>query len=273
MHILAIDAGNTRVKGRYFAGPRESGFEWAFDRTELAEAVSEAFSGGSTPERPVDAVAWCAGRREDRGALEKLAMVLGGSAAPRFLLAPEEPLPFAVRYTSGKPGGDRLANAMALREHFPGRGAMAVDVGTAANIVLVGPEGDFRGGVILPGATLGAAALHEATHGRLPEVDVYTHEHLPTGLPASTEDALRVGLLQGLAGGLDRLMELLADRAGFAVEEFVLTGGGAHAVRPLLRQEVTHVPGLTLLGLCAYAKWRLANQPAGGSLHRQDAEM
>ncbi len=257
MNILAIDAGNSRVKGRYFAGPREPGFEFAFPRHQLTEAVAEEPGGLSGAVRAVDAVAVCAGRDEDRPLMVRLAEILGGSGAPVFLLSAEEPLPFPLRYEPGRPGGDRLANAIALREHFPGRAAMAVDIGTAASISVTGAGGDFLGGAILPGAEVGAWALHEATAGRLPRVDVSDAAGLPEGIPNGTDDALRFGLLHGLAGALDRVMEELAARTPSPLEERILTGGGAPAIRPLLRTQVIHVEGLTMMGLCAYAKWRL----------------
>ncbi len=257
MNILAIDAGNTRVKGRFFAGAGEPGFDFVFPRGQLAEAVEEDPEGLAESARAVDAVAVCTARRDDRVVAARLAEMLGGTGAPLFFLSADEPLPFTLRYGSGRPGSDRLANVIALREHYAGRGALSIDAGTAANIAVVSPAGEFLGGTILPGAGLGARALHEATRGRLPEVDASAAHGLPNGVPDSTEGAIRFGLLYGLAGALDRLMEELAGRVDFPLRERILTGGGAPAIRPLLRTEVTHVEGLTLMGLCAYAKWRL----------------
>jgi type III pantothenate kinase len=67
-------------------------------------------------------------------------------------------------------GADRLVNAVgAFVDH--GGPAIVIDSGTATTFDIVGPDGAFEGGVILPGINLSLQALHDAA-ARLPRVEI-----------------------------------------------------------------------------------------------------
>ena len=153
-------------------------------------------------------------------------------------------LPVAYRSPSGL-GADRLANAVAAVERW-GAPVVVVDVGTAITCDLVGPGPRFAGGAIAPGpraayAGLVGAAPHLAQPGGL-AVD----GELPL-VPATTAEAVRVGILRGAAALVDGLARGYHGVAGPC--PVVVTGGlGAVVAREC--DTVTAVdPDLTLRGI------------------------
>lgn len=139
-------------------------------------------------------------------------------------------------------GADRLANAIALHRRT-GRGGVAVDFGTATSLAAVSADGEFVGGAIAPGLDMCAKALHEGTAllpYMLPEI-------APDGPGRNTEDAVAVGLLWGMGGMVDRLVERLSgDRRDAPA---IATGGNAERLVPYCQRVDTVTPHLTLEGL------------------------
>jgi type III pantothenate kinase len=67
-------------------------------------------------------------------------------------------------------GADRLVNAVGAYIAYGGP-AIVIDSGTATTFDIVGVDGAFEGGVILPGINLSLQALHDAA-ARLPRVEI-----------------------------------------------------------------------------------------------------
>jgi type III pantothenate kinase len=167
-------------------------------------------------------------------------------------------------------GDDRLLNALAAHARLvreaqapsgqaaisdvpglvPGaKGMVIVDMGTAATVDAVTADGRFLGGAILPGARTAAEALAIRT-AQLPRIDIRGEFRLPG---RNTEEAMRSGVLFGLAGAIDRLIE--ETWAALGGEVPVLgTGGEAALVAPLTRHVKEIEPALTLEGLVRAAE-------------------
>lgn len=67
-------------------------------------------------------------------------------------------------------GADRLVNAVGAYVEYGGP-AIVIDSGTATTFDIVGADGAFEGGIILPGINLSLQALHDAA-ARLPRVEI-----------------------------------------------------------------------------------------------------
>jgi type III pantothenate kinase len=67
-------------------------------------------------------------------------------------------------------GADRLVNAVGAFIEYGGP-AIVIDSGTATTFDIVGADGAFEGGIILPGINLSLQALHDAA-ARLPRVEI-----------------------------------------------------------------------------------------------------
>jgi len=145
-------------------------------------------------------------------------------------------------------GDDRLAHALAAYRRVEGA-AVVVDMGTAITIDVVAPDGAFLGGAILPGARIAGDALARQT-ALLPEIGLSGTTRVPG---KNTEEAMRLGLLHGAAGAIDRLVEEMREALG--EEAPVLgTGGGAAALAPLTKHVKEIEPALSLEGLIRAAE-------------------
>jgi type III pantothenate kinase len=171
-------------------------------------------------------------------------------------LRAELPLPIEVDCSAPhRIGADRLANAIALH-HRTGKGGIVVDCGTATSFSVVSPDGRFLGGAIAPGLDMSARALHVDT-ALLPFVNP---QRTPPGTGCETEQAIAAGLLWGLGGMIDRLVEKL--REPFPDAPVLATGGSARYLVPHCRLVETVLPYLTLEGL------RVAHRIHRGELPR-----
>jgi type III pantothenate kinase len=150
----------------------------------------------------------------------------------------------ALRYDNPREiGADRLANAVAIRERFGGP-AVCVDFGTSVNFDVVGPRGDFLGGVLVPGVEISLAALTNRG-AKLPQIDLAPPR---TVIGKSTVDAIRSGVIYGFAGAIDGILRRLLDELGDDTD-VIATGGLASAIVPYteLIDEIDDL--LTLTGL------------------------
>ena len=149
-------------------------------------------------------------------------------------------------------GVDRLLDAVAAnRLRTSGRKAVVVNVGSAITVDLVGADGVFLGGAILPGIAMSARALHEFTD-LLPQIEMAELAEPPPALGTATAAAMRSGLFWAQVGAVRQLVEELA--GGDA--EIFLTGGAGPAVAKLLGGSAKFVPHLTLAGIAVAASQR-----------------
>ena len=150
----------------------------------------------------------------------------------------------ALRYDNPREiGADRLANAVAIRERFGGP-AVCVDFGTSVNFDVIGADGDFLGGVLVPGVEISLAAL-TSRGAKLPTIDLLPPKAV---IGKSTVDAIRSGVVYGFAGAIDGILRRLLDELGEDTD-VIATGGLAGAIVPYteLIDEVDDL--LTLTGL------------------------
>jgi type III pantothenate kinase len=148
-------------------------------------------------------------------------------------------------------GIDRLANTLAAGRLRPaGQRAIVVALGTAITVDLVGPNGAFAGGAILPGIAMAAKALYDLTD-LLPLEPMWELGAPPPALGKTTSACLQSGLYWGTLGGLRELVAQLS-RDGDPLPVFV-TGAAGPAAAALLAQPgqppAVLVPHLTLSGI------------------------
>lgn len=141
-------------------------------------------------------------------------------------------------------GGDRIANAVAAHEMFPGEAVIVVDFGTAINFDVVTPQGEYVGGALAPGLDSAAAALFSAT-ARLPRVELVAP---PAAIGTNTVAAVQSGIIFGATGLVDGLIERIAKELGCDVR-VVATGGLAPMVVEHCHRVERLESDLTLVGL------------------------
>jgi type III pantothenate kinase len=138
-----------------------------------------------------------------------------------------------------------------------GTAVLVADAGTALSLTLVDDLGRFAGGRLAAGAALQLRALHQGTCA-LPAPAALEGGAEPW--PSPTEEAMVVGVLEALAGALERAArQARRDQPGCRLW---LTGGDAERLLPLLQADQaagggtggwTWAPGLCLDGLVRLA--------------------
>jgi type III pantothenate kinase len=238
--ILALDAGNTRIKWGLW---QDRGFiAQGAVPTARADELADALHMLARADRAIGcAVAGAAIRARIEQALAAWRLV------PEWIVSRERQCGVVSRYARPEQlGADRWAALIGARARHAGACVVA-DVGTAVTIDALTADGEFLGGLILPGLELMAQALASGTAG-LP--------HQPGRLetfPTGTAGAIFSGAIQGICGAIERIERALAARDQTA-PSIIVTGGGGELVASTLARPVTLAPNLVLEGLVAIAR-------------------
>jgi type III pantothenate kinase len=144
-------------------------------------------------------------------------------------------------------GPDRWAALIGAHHLSPGN-RVVVNVGTAMTVDALTAQGDFLGGMILPGVRLMQKALNTNT------------AHLPLSgghydpFPKKTVDAIYTGLLTALASSVDTMARRMIGAGHSAGLSCVVSGGDAKMIVPYLAYPAIVVNELVLHGLTVIAE-------------------
>src|SRR5947209_2611583 len=129
-------------------------------------------------------------------------------------------------------GADRLVNAIAAFHRFNAP-CVVVDFGTAITYDAVSQNGEYLGGIIMPGVEISMDALYERA-AKLPKVEPMQPRSL---IGKSTVDAIRSGIAYGFAGQVEGIVQRLREELGRETLR-IATGGLAHEVLPSGQEQV-----------------------------------
>jgi type III pantothenate kinase len=149
-------------------------------------------------------------------------------------------------------GVDRLLAMIAAHWRFVGRPVCAVAVGTAMTMDLVGADGRHRGGAIIPAPPLMVTSLLDGTSGIRRRAEGGASGRGPALFGRSTRAAVEQGARYAAAAAVDRAVSEARALVG-RTPKLVMTGGGALALRPLIRSPSLLVPDLVLEGLAVWS--------------------
>jgi type III pantothenate kinase len=238
--VLAIDAGNTRVKW----GLRE-GDAWVA-RGAIA-TVEAQHLGRDWPAMPAGTRAiasnvggpqlheWLAGTCARHG------------LALAFIASRREQLGVSNTYRdAAQLGTDRWAALVAAHHRAPSH-QLVVMAGTALTVDALREDGRFLGGIIVPGPALMRAALDRGT------AQLRLTEGVFDAFPRNTADAITTGSVLAAAGAVERMIDAMA-AAGQAPGRLVLSGGAAAEIAPHLPMPATLDDNLVLDGLALMAR-------------------
>jgi type III pantothenate kinase len=248
MSFLAIDIGNTRLKWALYddAQPgalmQRSGAVFLETIDQLAE---QEWRGLPAPTSMIGSnVAGDAVRRRVEEQLELW------DIDPRWIVPGAQ----GAGVTNGydyptRLGADRWAALVGARWHVlqrrASRPALVVMVGTAVTVDSLDAEGNFLGGLILPGFGLMLRALEQGTSGlRVPTGEV-------VDFPTNTSDALMSGGAHALAGAIERIHRRLVQRSGGDLPLCLMTGGAAVKMAPITELAFETIDSLIFDGLLA----------------------
>lgn len=247
MRLLALDAGNTRIKWGLHDGRQwlQRGYTTADRITELPASLSDE------PERII-------------------ASNVAGAAVANLLAATFAPRAVHTVHATGvqcgvtnhydraeQLGSDRWAALIAVHQLGAAKrlnasdpvarnAALVVSAGTALTVDAL-HEGQFLGGAIVPGYRLMRAALAQNTaqlHEQPGQFSVF---------PTNTADAMTSGCLLALAGCIEHLRAALQQRTQQPVTVW-LNGGDSALLAPLFLQDCVVEDNLVLTGLYFIAR-------------------
>jgi type III pantothenate kinase len=238
MTILLVDAGNTRVKWALAHEGAAPG-DWIAHGAVVHAALNSlqaAWSGHAVTRALVSNVAG-AGMRERLTPLLPL--------PPEWFSAQAELAGLRNRYRNpGQLGADRFAAALGARTLVPGKALVVATCGTATTVDAVSSEGDFLGGMILPGLGLMLDSLARGT-AQLPAASADAAP--PPVFADNTLDAIRSGCVSAQAGAIARAV------ASLPAELCIVSGGAAGHIAPALSVPYRMLDNIVLAGLHAAA--------------------
>lgn len=136
---------------------------------------------------------------------------------------------------------------------------IVIDCGTAVTIDLVNDNGLFVGGVIMPGLKAAFQSLRAETDAI---EEIHVTKTVTSAVAQSTEEGVQAGVLFGLAGGIERVVnEQLSETDKDPV--IYLTGGDAEKLLPYMTIPVILQPDLVLQGLRIVASQRPETRDEG----------
>lgn len=235
--ILLIDAGNTRIKWR-LVGSSPIG-EGAFGHDRL-DVLNDVFEREPRIRRVIGANVAGAQIAQEITTLARQA-----GLAPEWLSAGPERCGVRNLYQEpGQLGADRWAALIGARGRHP-HACLVIMAGTATTVDVLDADGNFRGGLILPGVELMQRALASNT-AQLPFVAGHFAQ-----APRNTADAILSGCLQAQAGAVERMFRQI-DTAPHAC--CLLGGGAADTFADLITLPLQRVDNLVLDGLARIAQ-------------------
>jgi type III pantothenate kinase len=165
------------------------------------------------------------------------------SAQVEFVIAREEQC--GVRNTYLNPlqlGSDRWAALIAARYRIKGA-CLVVSCGTATTVDALSEDGEFLGGLILPGVTLMQQSLLHNTAQLKVEAGQLEN------FPRKTDDAIYSGVIRATIGAIEHQRTVLKNLCSSNTIPCVLSGGAADKIEKLLGIDVERVDNLVLEGL------------------------
>ncbi|MDP2805987.1 MAG: type III pantothenate kinase [Gallionellaceae bacterium] len=227
--MLLFDVGNSRCKWAYVVGDKVAhrgavgNIDWSAMMNELAalpmssRVLASNVAGDKISQRLRDVY-----------------------PSAHFVTAQTEQCGVKNLYdTPSQLGSDRWA-ALIAAWHKTQRACLVVNCGTATTIDALSAQGEFIGGVILPGMTLMQQSLLQGT-AQLVEIAGSVQN-----FPHNTADAIQSGLLRATVGAIEHQYKLLA-RDEVAI--CVLSGGAALHIKSYLNMPVQLEESLVLDGL------------------------
>ena len=235
MSILAVDSGNTRIKW----GLHDAGGWIATGAVSRQETVRLNDTWKSLPPPSKIVIANVAGAliRSEIQVLTSRWRVM-----TEWVVARPQQCGVANGYEQpAQLGCDRWAALIGARQLNRGA-AIVIMAGTAITIDALTADGEFLGGLILPGFDMMVDALSSKTAGIRVERGEFQV------FPTSTRNAVWSAAIQATIGAVGRMYAALVERSE-AAPVVLLSGGAAEVVQPWLEGTVARVDNLVLEGL------------------------
>lgn len=229
---LLLDAGNTRLKWAVV----ENG-KWLAQGSAPYSDLSAL-----TPVLERHAVCYVASVVRTQHEEQITALLASYSISPLWLTTESTFSDVKNAYLNPRQlGVDRWMGLLASRQRSQ-VATLVVSAGTAMTVDALSAEGEFLGGLIVPGMVLMQRALQQGI-AQVAEVSGVCQ-----AFPRTTADAVQSGIIAALCGAIHWQFEHLTEVAG-KPPRVILTGGDAETLLPFLDLQVELAPLLVLEGM------------------------
>ncbi len=237
--ILAVDAGNTRVKWALHDGRQFISDGWVA-RADLS-SLDAQWAALAPPAAVV--IANVAGHEVE----QQLRRLSGRwQVLPCWVSSMRSQAGVFSRYEDpSQLGVDRWAALIGARS-VSSRACVVVNAGTATTIDAMAQHGEFIGGLIVPGFDL----MHESLAANTAGLSSARGEFTP--FPVKTRDAITTGAIQALCGAVERMQETMSS-SGHKDPELIFSGGAGELVARHMGRAVRIIDKLVLTGLVRIA--------------------
>lgn len=241
--VLAIDAGNSRIKWGYADTATDAG--WS-RRDALATGQVDLL-GAALRDMPMPAAIVVSNVAGDAVRAAITHAVAHWPVTPLWVQGRSEQCGVRSGYADpAQLGPDRWAGLIAAWRKLK-VACVVVNAGTTMTVDALSHDGVFLGGVIVPGLDLMRRALATGT-AKLPLA-----EGAFCYFPDNTADAIMSGALNALVGAIERMHGYMA-QTGEPDALIVLSGGAAPRIAPRLNLCCELVDNLVLEGLLEIAR-------------------
>lgn len=194
---LLLDIGNTSIHVGIAADSLKQSFRVSNDDLQEIETRWSQYA----PDHPPDDLLLASVNPESEQNVRSFLKSTWNRSPLRF--GTDLPVPIEVNTSTPREevGDDRLLNATAVSTRYASA-CIVVDCGTAVTFDVITSGGAFDGGVIAPGITISAKALHDHT-AMLPEISPASTD-LAYG--KNTEQAIQSGIYHGFVGMVQHII-------------------------------------------------------------------
>ena len=140
-------------------------------------------------------------------------------------------------------GADIVVDSVAAKEIY-GAPCIVIDMGTATTITVISKNGDYVGGVIVPGVRSSLEALVSDT-SQLPRVSLSSPKRF---ICTNTIDCMKSGIINGQAALVDGMIDRFWQELGYQTN-VVATGGLSRVIIPKCNHDITLNNDLMRVGL------------------------
>ncbi len=208
--ILAIDAGNTRIKAAVFEGSIVLEY-FVFLKTDLEKNIQNILKKyQKTTNLVVSSVS----------EVEKNSFSVFEKEINVHFVSHNDVFPFVNDYaTPHTLGIDRMVLSAGATLQFPNQNRLVIDAGTCVTYDFIDESNHYLGGAIAPGLAMRYKALHDYT-AKLPLLELESPQDY---IGKSTSASIHSGVVNGLVYEIDGFIdEYKAKYSNFII---ILTGG------------------------------------------------
>lgn len=156
-----------------------------------------------------------------------------------------------------KLGSDRIADAVGAVHEY-GAPVILIDMGTATTFSVIGKNGEFLGGMIMPGVRTALSSLIKNA-ALLPQIKLSSPPEKLIG--KNTADCIESGVVYGTAACIDGVCGRLSEELGYK-PKIIATGGNAGKIVSYCRSEIIQDKYLIFKGLYRISKYYEGNKNA-----------